>query len=108
MAIATISSDTGSVHDSLEETDLAPVDVSTAVAMVLLRKHGYMTIPALHYPGASKSLMIHLAQPSAQNLTPEEIVGALDDAFTTVGRLMTSRDKLETLLFGSPGATIPA
>ncbi len=92
----------------LEETEFAPVDISTAVAMVLLRKHGYMTIPALHYPGASKSLMIHLAQPSAQNLTPEEIVRALDDAFTTVGRLMTSRDKLETLLFGSPGATIPA
>jgi L-seryl-tRNA(Ser) seleniumtransferase len=91
----------------LDTTEWAPVDVSTAVAMVLLRRYGYMTIPALHYPGASKSLMIHLAQPSAQTLKPEEIVSALDDAFTTVGRMMTSRAKLETLLFGPPDATIP-
>lgn len=91
----------------LEETEWAPVDVSTAVAMVLLRRYGYMTIPALHYPGASKSLMIHLAQPSAQNLTPPQIVAALDDAFTTVARLMTSRDKLEAVLFGPPEAPIP-
>lgn len=86
----------------LEETELAPVDISTAVAMVLLRKYGYMTIPALHYPGASKALMIHLAQPTAQNLTPEEIVHALDDAFATVAGIMTNREKLEALLFGPP------
>jgi L-seryl-tRNA(Ser) seleniumtransferase len=91
----------------IEETDLAPVDISTAVAMVLLRKYGYMTIPALHYPGASKSLMIHLAQPSAQTLKPAEIVAALDDAFTTVARIMRSREKLEVLLFGPPDAPIP-
>lgn len=91
----------------LDDSEFAAVDVSTAVAMVLLRKHGYMTIPALHYPGASKSLMIHLAQPSAQVLTPAEIVAALDEAFTTVARVMRSRDKLEVLLFGPPDAPIP-
>ena len=92
----------------LEVTELAPVDVSTAVAMVLLRRYGYMTIPALHYPGASKSLMIHLAQPSAQTLKPAEIVAALDDAFTTVARIMTSREKMETVLFGPPDVAVPA
>jgi hypothetical protein len=89
------------------ETEWAPVDISTAVAMVLLRRYGYMTIPALHYPGASKSLMIHLAQKSAQRLTPKEIVAALDDAFTTVARIMRSREKLEVLLFGPPDSPIP-
>ncbi len=92
----------------LEETEFAPVDIATSVAMVLLRKQGYLTVPALHYPGASKSLMIHLAQPSAQNLKPEQIVAALDDAFTTVARIMTSRDKLEAVLFGAPGVPVPA
>jgi len=91
----------------LEETEWAPVDISTAVAMVLLRRYGYMTIPALHYPGASKSLMIHLAQKSAQRLTPKEIVAALDDAFTTVARIMRSREKLEVVLFGPPDSPIP-
>jgi len=91
----------------VEATEWAPVDVSTAVAMVLLRRYGYMTIPALHYPGASKSLMIHLANPSAQTLNPQEIVAALDDAFTTVARILGSRQKLETVLFGPPDAPIP-
>lgn len=91
----------------LDKTEWAPVDISTAVAMVLLRRYGYMTIPALHYPGASKSLMIHLAQPSAQTLKAQEIVSALDDAFTTIGRIMTSRAKLEMLLFGPPNPAIP-
>lgn len=91
----------------IAETPWAPVDISTAVALVLLRRYGFMTIPALHYPGASKSLMIHLANPSARVLTPKEIVSALDDAFTTVARIMRSREKLETVLFGPPDAAIP-
>ena len=92
----------------LDESDLAPVDVGTALAMVLLRIYGYLTIPALHYPGASKHLMIHLAQPSAQNLATDEIVGAIDDAFSITGRLMTRREALEVVLFGPPEADIPA
>jgi hypothetical protein len=52
--------------------------------------------------------MIHLAQPSARNLKNEEIASAIDDSFSIVGRLMTSRDKLETVLFGPPDRAIPA
>ena len=61
----------------------------------------------ISYPGASKSFMIQLANPSAQNLTPKEIVGALDDAVTAVARSMGSRQKPETILFGPPDAPIP-
>lgn len=88
---------------AVNEIDLAPVDVSTALAMILLRKWGYMTIPALHYPGASKSLTIHLAQPSAQGLTPDEIVHAIEGAFGVLAAMLTSRDKMEAVLFGPPG-----
>ncbi|MFQ5897916.1 MAG: hypothetical protein ACE5JN_06675 [Candidatus Methylomirabilia bacterium] len=92
----------------IEESEFAPVDASTALAMILLRTHGYMTIPALHYPGASKSLTIHLAQPAAQRLGTEEIVNALDEALTTLSTLLTSRDKMEALLFGPPHEPIRA
>lgn len=92
----------------LEETEFAPVDASTALAMILLRTRGYMTIPALHYPGASKSLTIHLAQPSAQRLTPHEITAAVDEAFTTLAMILTSREKMQAVLFGSPDEPIPA
>lgn len=91
----------------LDETEFAPVDISACLAMILLRKYGYMTIPALHYPGASKHLMIHLAQPSARSLKNEEIAAALDDSFSIVARIMTSREKIESVLFGPPGQAIP-
>lgn len=86
----------------IDETPFAPVDAATVVAMILLRRHGYMTLPALHYPGASKSLTIHMAQPSAQTLTVDEIVHAIDDAFTAMAKIITSRERMEALLFGSP------
>jgi hypothetical protein len=76
--------------------------------MILLRTHGYMTIPALHYPGASKSLTIHLAQPSAQRLTPHEVTAAVDEAFTALAKILTNREKMEAVLFGSPDEPIPA
>ncbi|MFQ5829132.1 MAG: hypothetical protein ACE5JD_08260 [Candidatus Methylomirabilia bacterium] len=92
----------------IDETELAPVDASTALAMILLRTHGYMTIPALHYPGASKSLTIHLAQPAAQRLNAEDIVQAVDEAFATLAKILTSRGKLEALLFGPPHEPLSA
>ncbi len=84
----------------LDETPFAPVDAATVLAMILLRRHGYMTLPALHYPGASKSLTIHMAQPAAQKLSSDEIVHAIDDAFTALAKMLTSRERMEAMLFG--------
>ncbi|MBI1735790.1 MAG: hypothetical protein HYR51_11510 [Candidatus Rokubacteria bacterium] len=86
----------------LEETPFAPVDAATVLAMILLRRHGYMTLPALHYPGASKSLTIHMAQPAAQKLTTDEIVRAIDEAFTALAAMLPSRERMEAMLFGGP------
>jgi L-seryl-tRNA(Ser) seleniumtransferase len=86
----------------LEETPFAPVDAATVLAMILLRRHGYMTLPALHYPGASKSLTIHMAQPAAQRLTHDEIVRAIDEAFTALATMLRSRERMEAMLFGGP------
>ena len=86
----------------IDETPFAPVDAATVVAMILLRRHGYMTLPALHYPGASKSLTIHMAQPAAQTLSVDEIVRAIDDAFTATAKAITSRERMEAILFGGP------
>jgi L-seryl-tRNA(Ser) seleniumtransferase len=90
----------------IEQTEFAPVDAATVVAMILLRRHGYMTLPALHYPGASKSLTIHMAQPAAKALSVDEIVHAIDDAFTAMARIITSRERMEAVLFGGPEEVI--
>jgi L-seryl-tRNA(Ser) seleniumtransferase len=91
----------------IDETELAPVDAATALAMILLRRHGYMTLPALHYPGASKSLTIHLALPAAQRLSTEEIVHAIDDAFTALAKILGSREEMDRVLFGPPDEVTP-
>jgi L-seryl-tRNA(Ser) seleniumtransferase len=90
----------------ITETPFAPVDAATVLAMILLRRHGWMTLPALHYPGASKSLTIHMAQPAARTLAPERIVHAIDDAFTTLAKMLGDRAELERVLFGRPGETV--
>ena len=90
----------------LDETPFAPVDAATVLAMILLRRHGYMTLPALHYPGASKSLTIHMAQPAAQKLTTDEIVRAIDEAFTGLAAMLPSRARMEAMLFGGPDETV--
>jgi L-seryl-tRNA(Ser) seleniumtransferase len=90
----------------MDATDIAPVDAATVLAMILLRRHGWMTLPALHYPGASKSLTIHMAQPAARTLTPEVIVHAIDEALTALATMLASRPRMERVLFGPPDETV--
>jgi L-seryl-tRNA(Ser) seleniumtransferase len=92
----------------IDDTEVAPVDAATVLAMILLRRHGWMTLPALHYPGASKSLTIHMAQPAARTLSPEAIVHAIDDGLTALAKMLGRRDRLEAMLFGGPDEPIPA
>ena len=57
----------------LAELSLAPVDVSVAMAMLMLRDHGFMTVSALHYPGASKLVQVSTAGLENDPISDEEI-----------------------------------
>jgi L-seryl-tRNA(Ser) seleniumtransferase len=86
----------------LDATDLAPVDASMALAMLLLRRHGYLTVTALHYPGASKVLALQRTFEAARRLPAATIVAAVDRALDELAAALADRGALERILFGPP------
>ena len=86
----------------LTRCEFAPVDAITALAMILLRRFGYMTLPALSYPGASKRIAIRPPRRDQRPPDPEDVVRNLDAAFDELASAITSREELEKLLFGPP------
>ena len=60
-------------------TDLNHDDLAYLFAMLLLRNHGIITIPAVGMPGASSTIRIDLASNDAERISTQEIVDAFKD-----------------------------
>ena len=86
----------------LAELSLAPVDVSVAMAMLMLRDHGFMTVAALHYPGASKLVQVSTAGLENDPLSDEEIASGVTDSFDRLGGIVSDRAEVERVLFEEP------
>ena len=89
-------------RSGLAELNLAPVDLSVAMAMVMLRNHGFMTTPALHYPGASKLVQVSTAGLEDDPLSDEEIASGVIDSFAELSDIVTDRAQVEQVLFELP------
>ena len=86
-----------------DETDLAPVDLSVACCMLMLRGYGFLTVPALHYPGASKLVSVKVnSLREGDSISDDEIVEALSSSVEVVARVVRDRPGLERVLFGPP------
>ena len=85
-----------------EELELAPVDVSVTMAMLMLRSHGFMTTAALHYPGASKLVRITTASLEDDPLSDEEIASGMTDSFEELCSIVADRAQVERVLFQPP------
>ena len=86
----------------LAELDLAPVDLSVAMAMLMLRDHGFMTVPALHYPGASKLVQVSTAGLEDDPISDDEIASGVIDSFDRLGAIASDRSAVERILFEAP------
>ncbi len=88
----------------MAETDLAPVDLSVAHAMLMLRGYGFLTVAALHYPGASKlaSVKVNSLRPG-DGISDEEIIDGVRGSMDALVRVLPDRSGLERVLFGPPG-----
>ena len=87
----------------IEKTDLAPVDLSVAFSMLLLRGFGFLTVPTTHYPGASKLVSVKvLALRQGDDISDDDIAGALRDSLDALVRTRLDRAAIERLLFGPP------
>ncbi len=86
----------------LDEVDLAPVDISTAHSMFMLRRHGFMTITTLHYPGATKIMSVKVNSLKSPGLSDEDIAEGVLDSLDQTVKIIDDRPAMEKVLFGQP------
>ena len=87
----------------IDETDLAPVDLSVACCMLMLRGYGFLTVPTLHYPGASKLVSVKVnSLREGDDISDDEIVEGVRTSVDALVRVLPDRQALERVLLGPP------
>ncbi|MDI6643651.1 MAG: TIGR03576 family pyridoxal phosphate-dependent enzyme [Methanobacteriaceae archaeon] len=81
------------------KTVLSAREVSFIFAMILLKNHNIITIPAVGMPGASATIRIDLASKDAEKINTEFIVKAFIDTFNILKDTINDLDLCESFLF---------
>ncbi len=81
------------------KTDLSPEDIAFIFAMLLLRNHGIITIPAVGMPGASATIRIDLASKDAARITTNEIVNAFVDTLNQLINIVDDTNTCKAVLY---------
>ena len=86
--------------DSLNiETELSSKDLCFLWAMILLRKEGIITIPAVGMPGASATVRFDLSTPDVIGMDLDELYGKIDSSFKTLKQTCIDVEKSRELIF---------
>ncbi|UTB33218.1 MAG: TIGR03576 family pyridoxal phosphate-dependent enzyme [Methanobacterium sp. ERen5] len=81
------------------ETDLESDDLAYLFAMILLRDHGIITIPAVGMPGASAAIRIDLAANDAERIGSKEIAEAFQKTFTKLQFVANNEEESKKILY---------
>jgi L-seryl-tRNA(Ser) seleniumtransferase len=81
-------------------SDLAPIEVTAAAAMVLLKETGAITIPVSGMPGSACVYRL-MMYPDGERLGLRSIVDGTRTAIKTVSKLLSDVDATRSLLFGT-------
>ena len=81
------------------KTDLNGDDLAYLFAMLLLRNHGIITIPAVGMPGASATIRIDLASKDAERITTQEIVDAFKNTLIKLINIMDDPKACKSILY---------
>ncbi|ADD41029.1 aminotransferase class I/II-fold pyridoxal phosphate-dependent enzyme [Stackebrandtia nassauensis] len=84
---------------------LAPIEATAAVAMCLLRDHGFLTVHFAGLPPGTSALLIKFLPPEtiAAIGGAEAFVAALDDAFEKAAAVAHDESSVRALLHGTAG-----
>lgn len=82
------------------KTQLSPRDTSYLWAMILLKEHGIITIPAAGMPGASPTLRLDLSAADAQRLKTNNIIEILEESFKKLLETAKEPSKARKILLG--------
>ena len=81
------------------KTDLNGDDLAYLFAMLLLRNHGIITIPAVGMPGASATIRIDLASKDAERITTKEIVDAFKNTLIKLINIIDDPKACKSILY---------
>jgi L-seryl-tRNA(Ser) seleniumtransferase len=81
------------------KTDLNGDDLAYLFAMLLLRNHGIITIPAVGMPGASATIRIDLASKDAERITTQEIVDAFKNTLIKLINIIDDHKACKSILY---------
>ncbi len=81
------------------KTDLSDSDISFTWAMILLKKYGILTIPAVGMPGASPTLRFDLASKDAKILNLDELKDIILNSFKELLNLVDDPEKCKDMIF---------
>jgi hypothetical protein len=70
--------------------------------MFMLRRHGFMTITTLHYPGATKIMSVKVNSLKSPGLSDEDIAEGVLDSLDQTVKIIDDRPAMEKVLFGQP------
>ena len=86
----------------LRTPPIAPIEATAALAMLLLRDHGMMTVHFVGLPPGTSALMLKFIPPEtlARFGGAPAYAQAVDDALTKLARIVGDSDKIRGLLFG--------
>lgn len=79
--------------------DLTPEDMAFLFAMLLLRNHGIITIPAVGMPGASPTIRIDLASKDAERVATQDIVTSFGDTLSQLMGIIDDMDACRAVLY---------
>lgn len=81
------------------ETCLEPDDMAYLFAMILLRDHGIITIPAVGMPGASATIRIDLASNDAQRISSKELAEVFRKTFNKLISIANNEEESKNILY---------
>jgi L-seryl-tRNA(Ser) seleniumtransferase len=76
-------------------------ELATTMAMLLLKEHNIVTIPAVGMPGVTATIRLDMASDDAKNLDDSQIVNAITDSLQKLRKIIFDEEKCLNLLYGT-------
>ena len=80
-------------------TDISHDDLAYLFAMLLLRNHGIITIPAVGMPGTSSTIRIDLASNDAERITTQDIIESFNETLEQLIRIIDDTGACKSVLY---------
>ncbi len=80
-------------------TDISNNDLAYLFAMLLLRNHGIITIPAVGMPGTSSTIRIDLASNDAERITTQNIIESFNETLEQLIMVIDDTNACRSVLY---------